>query len=59
VYVEDAPERDASASRSGTDCPSLASRQHQSRIVFDHTASFAALSRTPTLSAACPKDRQR
>jgi hypothetical protein len=54
VYVEGAPERGASASRSGTDCPSLASRQRlrQSRIVFGHTASSAALSRTPTLSAA-------
>src|SRR3984893_2095114 len=42
VYVEGAPEPGASASRSGSDCPSFASRQRQrlrqSRIVFGHTA---------------------
>ena len=42
VYVDGAPERGASASRSGTDCPSVASRQRlrQSRIVFGHTVKF-------------------
>src|SRR5262252_8929642 len=55
VYVAGAPERGASQSRSGTDCPSGASRQRplQYRTVFGHTASSRALSRTPILSAAC------
>src|SRR5271169_6088936 len=53
VYVAGAPERGASQSRSGTDCPSGASRQRlrQYRTVFGHTSSSRALSRTPMLSA--------
>src|SRR5271156_2954423 len=61
VYVAGAPERGASQSRSGTDCPSGASRQRlrQSRTVFAHTSSPRALSRTPMLSAACKIMRAR
>src|ERR1700704_5299996 len=61
VYVAGAPERGASQSRSGTDCPSGASRQRlrQYRTVFGHTPSSRALSRTPTSSAACRIMRAR
>jgi hypothetical protein len=55
VYVAGAPERGASASRSGTDWAGGACRQRprQYRTVFGHTSSSRALSRTPTSSAAC------
>jgi hypothetical protein len=55
VYVAGAPDRGASVSRSGTDCPSAACRHRlrQYRTVFGHTSSSRALSRTPTPSAAC------
>src|SRR5580704_4296149 len=55
VYVAGAPERGASASRSGTDWVGGACRHRprQYRTVFGHTASSRALSRTPTSSAAC------
>src|SRR5271170_7893303 len=61
VYVAGAPERGASQSRSGTNCPSGASRQRlrQYRTVFGHTSSSRALSRTPMLSAACKIMRAR
>jgi hypothetical protein len=61
VYVAGAPDRGASQSRSGTDCPSSASRQRwrQYRTVFGHTSSSRALSRTPTPSAACNIMRAR
>jgi hypothetical protein len=61
VYVAGAPARGASQSRSDTACPSLASRQRwrQYRTVFGHTSSSRALSRTPTLSAACKIMRAR
>src|ERR1700676_312643 len=61
VYVAGAPERGASASRSGTDCPSAARRHRwrQDRTVFGHTSSSRALSRTPTASAACNIMRAR
>jgi hypothetical protein len=54
VYVAGAPDRCASVSRSGTDCPSAACRHRlrQYRTVFGHTSSSRALSRTPTPSAA-------
>src|SRR5580658_6667421 len=57
VYVAGAPERGASASRSGTDWAGGACRHRprprQYRTVFGHTSSSRALSRTPTSSAAC------
>src|SRR5271169_5497793 len=55
VYVAGAPERGASASRSGTDWAGGACRHRprQYRTVFGHTPSSRALSRTPTSSAAC------
>jgi hypothetical protein len=55
VCVAGAPDRGASVSRSGTDCPSAACRHRlrQYRTVFGHTSSSRALSRTPTPSAAC------
>src|SRR5580700_3353122 len=61
VYVAGAPARGASQSRSDTACPSLASRQRwrQYQTVFGHTSSSRALSRTPTLSAACKIMRAR
>src|ERR1700688_2004512 len=54
-HVAGAPERGASQGRSGTDCPSGASRQRlrQYRTVFGHASSSGALSRTPMLWAAC------
>src|SRR4030081_3228097 len=61
VYVAGAPDRGASVSRSGTDCPSAACRhrRRQYRTVFGHTSSSRALSRTPTSSAACRIMRAR
>src|ERR1700730_2331064 len=61
VYVAGAPDRGASASRSGTDCPSAACRHRlrQYRTVFGHTSSSRALSRTPTPSSACRIMRAR
>src|SRR6202035_1614042 len=61
VYVAGAPERGASAIRSGTDCLSAACRHRlrQYRTVFGHTSSCRALSRTPTPSAACRIMRAR
>src|SRR5580698_3810928 len=61
VYVAGAPERGASASRSGTDWAGGACRHRprQYRTVFGHTASSRALSRTPTSSAACKIMRAR
>ena len=55
VYVAGAPERGASASRSGTDCPSAACRHRlrQYRTVFGQTPSSRALARTRVPSAAC------
>src|SRR5580658_8384863 len=55
VYVAGAPERGASASRSGTDRAGGACRHRprQYRTVFGHSSSSRALSRTPTSSAAC------
>ena len=45
VYVAGAPDRGASVSRSGTDCPSAACRhrRRQYRTVFGHTSSSRAL----------------
>src|ERR1700682_1445805 len=61
VYVAGAPERGASASRSGTDWVAGACRHRprQYRTVFGHTSSSRALSRTPTSSAACNIMRAR
>src|SRR3984893_12919291 len=61
VSVAGAPERGASAIRSGTDCLSAACRHRlrQYRTVFGHTSSSRALSRTPTPSAACRIMRAR
>src|ERR1700730_9170439 len=61
VYVAGAPERGASASRSGTDWAGGACRHRprQYRTVFGHTSSSRALSRTPTASAACNIMRAR
>src|SRR6266852_926335 len=61
VYVAGAPDRGASVSRSGTNCPSAACRHRlrQYRTVFGHTSSSRALSRTPTPSAACRIMRAR
>jgi hypothetical protein len=61
VYVAGAPERGASASRSGTHWAGGARRQRprQYRTVFGHTPSSRALSRTPTSSAACNIMRAR
>ena len=49
VNVAGAPERGASASRLGTDCPSPARRHrlHQYRTVFGHTPTSRALARPP------------
>src|SRR6202166_3058814 len=60
VYVAGAPERGASASRSGRDWAGGAChhRPRQYRTVFGHTSSSRALSRTPT-SAACNIRRAR
>jgi hypothetical protein len=61
VYVAGAPERGASASRSGTDWAGGACRHRprQHRTVFGHAPSSRALSRTPTSSAACNIMRAR
>src|SRR6266568_4265851 len=61
VYVAGAPERCASASRSGTNCLSAASRHRlrQYRTVFGQTPSSRALARTPIPSAACNTMRAR
>ena len=61
VYVAGAPERGASARRSGTDWPAPASRQRlrQYRTVFGHMSSSRALSRTPTASPASKIMRAR
>src|SRR6266849_5150810 len=61
VYVAGAPGRGASASRSGTDCPSAARRHRlrQYRTVFGHTPSSRALARTRVPSAACRIMRAR
>src|SRR6266481_2178597 len=61
VYVAGAPDRGASASRSGTDCPSAARRHRlrQYRTVFGHTPSSRALARTCVPSAACRIMRAR
>jgi hypothetical protein len=58
VYVAGAPERGASASRSGTDCPSAACRHRlrQYRTVLGQTPSSRALARTRMPSAACTND---
>jgi hypothetical protein len=61
VNFAGAPDRGASASRSGTDCTSTACRHRlrQYRTVFGHTQSSRALSRTPTPAAACRIRRAR
>src|ERR1700683_2608806 len=61
VYVAGAPERGASASRSGTHWAGCARRQRprQYRTVFGHTPSSRALSRTPISSTACNIMRAR
>src|SRR6266851_2196895 len=61
VYVAGAPDRGASASRSGTDCPSAARRHRlrQYRTVFGHTPTSRALARTRVPSAACRIMRAR
>src|ERR1700682_3209942 len=61
VKVAGAPDRGASASRSGTHCPLAASRHRlrQYRTVFGHTPSSRPLSRTPTPAAACRMTRAR
>src|SRR3977135_244027 len=61
VYVAGAPDRGASASRSGTDCPSAARRHRlrQYRTVFGQTPSSRALARTRVPSAACRIIRAR
>jgi hypothetical protein len=61
VNVVGAPERGASASRSGTDCGSAAFRQRlrQYRTVLGQTPSSRALARTPMPSAACTIMRAR
>ena len=61
VYVAGAPDRGASASRSGTGSPSVACRhrRRQYRTVLGHTPSSRALSRTPTPADACKIMRAR
>jgi hypothetical protein len=61
VYVAGAPDRGASASRSGTDCPSAARRHRlrQYRTVFGQTPSSRALARTRVPAAACRIMRAR
>jgi hypothetical protein len=53
VYVAGAPDRGASASRSGTDCPSAA-RRHRLHLphVFRQTPSSRALARTRAIGCA-------
>src|SRR5262245_39300516 len=61
VNTAGAPERGASARRSGTDCPSAAVRHRvrQYRTVLGQMPSSRALARTPTPSAACRMRRPR
>jgi hypothetical protein len=61
VYVGGAPDRGASASRSGTDCLSPAARHRlrQYLTVFGQTPTSRALARTPISSAACRMMRAR
>jgi hypothetical protein len=61
VNVAGVPDRGASASLSGTNCPRAASRHRlrQYRTVFGHTPSSRPLSRTPTPFAACKMMRAR